>query len=173
MKISPRERTLLAVIGTLVFLFLNLVAFNALRNRLATSDAALASKTKELATLREILTERDLWESRDQWLNAHQPKLENREQAPVALLDYLKQSARTHNVALENPQLGTLESQPTHQAVSVTIDTRSSWDSLIALLHTLQQPEAFIVLESAMLEIDPNDATRMHGRFKIARWYAP
>jgi hypothetical protein len=43
----------------------------------------------------------------------------------------------------------------------------------VHFLYDVQQPEAFIVFESANIAVDNNDPTKMRGKFKIARWFAP
>jgi len=55
----------------------------------------------------------------------------------------------------------------------VMVDTHSSWPDLIGFLYAVQKPDQFIVCESANLQVDPADQTKMLGHFKIARWYAP
>ncbi|MEY2439061.1 MAG: hypothetical protein QOI34_446, partial [Verrucomicrobiota bacterium] len=40
-------------------------------------------------------------------------------------------------------------------------------------LYDVQQPEAFVVFENVTLAVDSSDPTKMRGKFKIARWFAP
>jgi len=58
-------------------------------------------------------------------------------------------------------------------AISVELQTKSTWPALITFLEHLQGPEQFIVVESANLRVDTSDPTMMRGNFKIAKWYAP
>ncbi len=172
-RLSARERLMAAVVLGIVFVLANLFVLSSLRNRHAELRADLAAKRAKLASLKGILDERALWDARETWLAATQPKLENRDQAGVALLEQVKQAAKANNVQLESPELGVLVAQPTYQSVSVMVQTKSSWPALIGFLNGLQQPDKFIVYEAANLQIDTGDPTQMRGHFRIAKWYAP
>jgi hypothetical protein len=37
----------------------------------------------------------------------------------------------------------------------------------------MQDPEKFVVFESAQLQVDSADKTQMKGVFRVAKWYAP
>ena len=91
----------------------------------------------------------------------------------MILLEEVRNAARARNVVLENPALGTVDAQAGYQSVSVDIETKSSWKDLIDFMAGLQQPEKFIVFERSNLQIDTTDPTKMRGRFRIAKWYAP
>jgi len=172
-RLSARERLMAAVVLGIVFLMVNTTLLSSLRQRRSRILSDLAARRMELVSLRSVAGERDLWSRRDAWLSKMQPKLENRDQAGVALLGEIKAAAKANNVQLENPELGAIESQPGYQSVSVLVQTKSSWATLVAFLNTLQQPGRFIVYEAANLQIDPADPSRMKGRFRIAKWYAP
>ena len=163
---------ILGVLG-IVFVFANLMVFSSFKKKHGQVAADVAARKVELQSIKEILAQRDLWAQRDAWITAKQPKLENRDRAGVALLEEIKQAAKASNVLLESPELGAMATQPEYQSVSVGVQTKSSWAALIAFLNTLQQPEQFVVFESANLKIDTGDATQMRGRFRIAKWYAP
>ena len=119
------------------------------------------------------MTERDLWAKREKWLQQHQPVFKGAGEASTLLDEQLRPVAAKHTVLVENPAIGTGESTPNHQSVWASIETKSHWDALVHFLYDVQQPEAFIVFESVNLIIDPTDPTMMHGKFKIARWFAP
>jgi len=173
-RISKRERTMALAVFGIIFVFANLMLLSAFRKKHAQVSADLEARKLELATQREILAERELWTQRAEWIDAKQPKLDNRERAGVALLEEIKQAAKAHNVLLESPELGSVVSRPPHyQSVSVGVQTKSSWASLVAFLNALQQPEQFIVFENASLKIDNSDKTQMRGQFRIAKWFAP
>lgn len=173
MKLSPRERRLVLVIGGILFLLVNLFVLSSIRQRFARTGVEITTKQEELARLKAIIAEGETWQEREEWITLHQPQLENREQAGVTLLEEVRQIARASNVVIEKPSLGGIEAQGVYQSVSVYVETRSSWDALITLLHALQQPEHFIVFESAHLQVDSRDATQMQARLRIAKWYAP
>jgi hypothetical protein len=172
-RLSSRERVMMFAVLGIVFVFANLLVFSTFRKKHAQISADLEARQLELSAQKEILANRDLWMQRDAWISAKQPKMESRERAGVALLEDIKQAAKAHDVLLESPELGGVESEGLYQSVSVGVQTKSSWASLIAFLHALQQPEQFIVFESATLKIDNADKTQMRGQFRIAKWFAP
>ncbi len=106
-------------------------------------------------------------------LKEKQPKLANEDSAGLQLLELVKELAKKHVVTIETPVIRQPIKKPDFTSVGVEIETKSTWKSLIAFLGELQNPEQFIVLDSANLKIDTADQTQMRGKFKIARWYAP
>jgi len=47
------------------------------------------------------------------------------------------------------------------------------WPALVHFLYEVQQPQSFVVFENVNLAVDSSEPTLMHGKFKIARWFAP
>jgi len=171
-RLTQRERLLLATVAVLLFGLGNLLLVSWMMGRNAGIQSDLRAKRSEIASMKAILAERDQWTARDAWLDAHQPKLKNPEQAGVLLLDEIKEVARANDVLLESPELGGVEAQSACRSVTIQVATKSSWPGLVKFLHALQQPDRFIVFESANLRIDPSNPARMACRFKIAKWYA-
>jgi len=172
-QLSRREKTLAALVGAVVFVLLNLFLVSAFVKKSASLRAEFVLKRNSRDAMQQMLTERPMWEQRDQWLNKTQPKLENESEAGVQLLDQIRDMARQRNVIVENQVIGSPAKTQWYRSVSVTLETRSSWQNLVDFLQNVQRPDQCVVFESANIQIDPNNATQMHGRFKIARWYAP
>jgi hypothetical protein len=171
-RMNQRERMLSLGVAGVVFLLLNVLIWNWLFGAIGSARAEL--KTRE-ATRKEqavYIKERDLWTKRDQWIQQHQLATKNSAEAST-LLEQLKQIAGKYKILIENPALGSGETTPNHQAVFASIETKSPWPPLVHFLYDVQQPDAFIVFESVNLAVDSNDPTMMHGKFKIARWFAP
>lgn len=171
-RLTSRERILLVLVLGVLFVLGNMSLFSWLSGKNAKIRTEFASKRSELKSMKVILEGGQLWAEREAWLNANQPKLTSPEQAGVQLLDQIKEVARANDVLLESPELGGLEVQSACRSVSVQVATKSTWPNLVKFLHSMQQPGRFIVFESANLQIDPSNATRMACRFKIAKWYA-
>ncbi|MDD5350824.1 MAG: GspMb/PilO family protein [Chthoniobacteraceae bacterium] len=172
-RLNTRERFLIYFLAGALFLLGNWAMLGSLVNRQARLKADLAAKRSEVHSLRSLVAGNAEALTRDAWLSGVQPKLTNPGQAGVQLLDQIKETARANEVLLENPELGSVETQPACRAVSVQLTAKTSWSSLVRFLHALQTPERFIVCESATLQVDPADAKRMTCRLKIAKWYAP
>ena len=172
-RMNKRERLLSLLVGGVVFALLNLFLWNWVlgaigRSRTELKSAQLMRKEQEL-----FIKERDLWTQREQWLQQHQPAFNGAGEASTLLEQQLKPVAAKYNILLENPQIGSGETTPSHQTVWASVETKSDWQSLVHFLYDVQQPEAFIVFESATLAVDGQDQTKMKGKFKIARWFAP
>jgi hypothetical protein len=171
--LSTREKWLAIIVGGVLFVFANVFLVQRFVQRESRLRADIAAKTKQLQHMQSLTEDLAFSELRDTWLQAKQPKLTNPDTAGVQLLNQIKDLAKQHSVLLENPAIRLPDRQAAHVSISVEVETKSSWKPLIAFLHDLQNPEQFIAVESANLKIDDTDATKMHGRFRIGRWYAP
>lgn len=172
-RMNRRERVLSLSIVGLIFVLLNLFIWNHLLGTISVARGELATRRASRQEQAVFMKERPLWEKRDAWLRQHQPVLNNPGEAQTGLLDQLKQIASKYDILIENPAIGSGETTPNHQTVFASIETKSPWPPLVHFLYDAQQPESFIVFETANLMIDGSDPTMMRGRFKIARWYAP
>ena len=173
MTLSPREKVLAMAVGGTVIVLLNLLLLSAFARRNSALRAELADRRAEWATMQELLGEEGLWAARDAALTAKQPGLTNENAAEVELLDMVRALAKKHEVTMENPVFGGVVRSPSYRSVPVSLDTHSTWPNLIGFLYELQKPDQFIVCESANIQVDPSDQTKMLAHFKIARWYAP
>jgi len=171
-QMTPRERTLAIIVGLGLFAFVNLflVKFLGGFHRQFRSD--LAAKSIEVETMRSLLAEREMWLQRDQWLQTRMPKLENRDRAAAELRKLVTEIAGKHNIPLEKANLGSPETRAQYALVALSFETKSKWKDLAAFLRELQKPDAFIVVESAKLNIDETDKTQMRGRFRVAKWFS-
>lgn len=171
--LSPREKRLAWVVGTIAFLFLNYLLIDTAVQAHHRLQTDLGRKSKQLRLARQLSADLDFWAQRDQWLQTAQPRLENADSAGVQLLNRVTEIAKKHAVLLENPALRPADPQPAYQSVAIEVETKSAWKPLIAFLREMQGPDQFITMEAANFKIDASDPTQMRGRFKIARWYAP
>jgi hypothetical protein len=171
--LSSREKVLATIVAAIVLIGGTYILLESYVSKRSALTARIASGRKQLRGLHELLGQSALWEQREQWLQAKQPHMENADTAGVQLLDSVRELARKHSVLLENPTIRTPDRRPDCVSVALEIETKSPWSPLVEFLQELQTPDQFIALESANLKVDPSDATQVHGRFKIARWYAP
>lgn len=172
-RMNRRERILSLSVGLIVFGLLNLFLWNWTLGAVGRARADLAQRKAMRKEQEVFMKERDLWAQRDQWLQQHQPAFNGAGEASTLLEQQLKPVAAKYNILLENPQIGSGETTPSHQTVWASVETKGDWQSLVHFLYDVQQPEAFIVFESATLAVDGQDQTKMKGKFKIARWFAP
>ncbi len=170
---TAREKKLSIAVGAVVAVIASyLVIEFFFKNQHRLRDQ-FALKTTELRAKSILVQDKDLWEKRDAWAQAKQPKLINESGAGVALLDQVKEVAKRNTVLLEAPAIGTPERKPLYTSVSVNIETKSSKEALSAFLREMQGPEQFIVFETANIQVDSADKKEMHGKFRVAKWFAP
>jgi len=159
--------------GGIVFVLLNLVLLSAFARRNTALREQLAEQRSQLAEIQELLGAQQEWAVRDAALTAKQPRLSNENAAGVELLEQVRGQAKGHDVTLDNEVFGGVAKNQWYRSVPVTLDTHSTWPGLIGFLYALQKPDKFIVCESANIQVDPADQSKMLGHFKIARWYLP
>jgi len=170
---TAREKTLVIFVGGTVALVINLFLINFFLHTRAQLQSDLTRKTVQLQAMKTLLANTSLWEQRDAWLKAKQPKLENEARAGSDLLSQVEETAKKFSVSVEQPQIANPDRHPQYTSVSVSVETMSTWKSIVGFLAAIQGPEKFMVLESANLRIDPKDSTQMHGRFRVSKWFAP
>ena len=172
-QMNPREKTLATIVGVLLVSLLTYLLASTFLKHHAKLKAQLRDRQTELDAMKTLSTERELWLKRDTFFKERQPPLANPGGAGVALLEETKEIAQKHSIVIENPLIGTPESKPNYQAVSVSLETKSKWENLVDFIYELQAPDSFIVLENAKLTLDQGDKTQVHGNFRIAKWFAP
>ncbi len=171
-QMNQRERILALAVGALLFLLVNFAVWSALFGMSAGARAEYAEQRTTRKEQKVYLDEEKMWQKRADWLKKNQPALSNPAEAS-SLLTQVKQVAGKYDVQLDDPQIGAVESTPSYQSVSATFETKSGWEPLVHFLYDAQRPSAFTVFEQVNLMVDGNDATVMHGRFKIAKWFKP
>jgi type II secretory pathway component PulM len=159
-RLNPRERILLLIVATAIFLLLNLFIWQWLLGTLERTRTEVAARKAVRAQQSVFLRETKMWTQRDQWLREHQPAMTNPGEAS-ALLDQIRQVAAKHNILIEKPAIGTGEANANYQSVFATIETKSPWQPLVRFLYDVQQPESFVVFESVNLAIESGDPTMM------------
>src|SRR3954466_2496706 len=172
-RMNRRERLLSMSVAAVVFALINVFLWNWVLGAVSHAREELVQR-KSIRKEQEIFVkERDLWTQREQWLQQHQPAFNGASEASTLLEQQLKPVAAKYNILLDNPQIGSGETTPSHQTVWASVDTKSDWQSLVHFLYDAQGPEAFIVFENVTMSADGSDPTKMHGKFKVARWFAP
>jgi hypothetical protein len=171
--LTQREKVLSFIVGGAVLFIVNLFVVDYFLQTRARLSRDTTLKSAQLRSMKTLLSEAPRWAKEDAQLRATQPRLENEATAGFQLLNQVQQAAGADAVTVEQPAIGPVERKPTYTAVSVTLDTKSTWKALVLFLAKLQAPGQFIVVESGDLQVDPNDQTQMRGKFKIAKWYAP
>jgi hypothetical protein len=171
-RMNQRERMLALVVVGILFVLINLFVWSTLFGMSAGARAAYAEQRAARAQQKVYLEEEKMWRKRADWLKKHEPKSSNPAEAS-SLLTLVKEIAGRYDVQIENPQIGPVETTPSHQSVSATFETKSGWEQIVHFLYDAQNPDAFLVFENVNLMVDPSDPTIMQGRFKIAKWFAP
>lgn len=171
-QLSPREKIMAMIVGGVLAILVNLIAFSYVMKTYRRLTSDLEVKRGELATLQKLSADKEVWAQRDTWLTQKQPKLGNPTNAGVKFLDEIKEIAQRTGVTLETPTMSNPSQSTQYTSVSVSLETKSDWPQLIKFMTTIQAPDRFIALDSVKLEVDNADKTKMHGTFRIARWHA-
>ena len=171
-SLSASERRLMAVMGLVAAVLLNLVLFKFCRTKYLVFREQIESKQREIADLELLASGRDLWLQRAAWIDSAQPRLDNEALAGNNLLNALRETAAKHGMTVTKPQIGVAVPQGKSVAVPVQFEVRTSWKSLGAFLYDLQGPGQFLVFQQARLKVDPNDKTLMQAEFTVAKWFA-
>jgi hypothetical protein len=130
-------------------------------------------KSVELGKRLAYLSERELWEKRASWAKTRQPAMTKPDRAGPDLLVDVRQVASKVGVQVAESNLDKPDSRPQCTAALVNFEVRGSWQALCSFLKEMQEPERFVVFESAQLQVDSADKTQMKGVFRVAKWYAP
>ena len=170
-RMNQRERVLALGVGAILCLLINFAIWSALFGMSAGARAEYAEARAARSAQQVYLEEEKMWKKRADWVKKNQPALANPAEAS-SLLTFVKEIAAKHNIQVENPQIGAVESTPSHQSVSATFETKSGWEPLVHFLYDAQKPQSFMVFETVNLIVDSTDPTMMQGRFKIAKWFA-
>ena len=171
--LTKRERVLATIVGAVAVVFLNVFVIDYFLRNQRRLRSELASQSKQVKTMQTVLAEKPMWEQREAWLRGKQPKITNEDTAGGQLLEQVRELAKKHAVVLNSPELRVPTRRPEYTSISVEIDAKCPWKSLLAFLRELQAPEQFIVLETANLKRDAADQTQMLAHLRIAKWFAP
>lgn len=177
-RLSVRERKLLLIVVAALFVLINLLVVRALLTSIGTLRAQWNARSMTATAAKALLSQSDLWAKRGAWLDQKQPGISaGRDRASIDLLNDLETLTRNNGLLLDAPPVinpaEKIGADSAFQSVSVSIDTKGTWAALARFLHTVQQPERFIVFESATVQTDPNDNNLLRGKFRIAKWYKP
>jgi hypothetical protein len=177
-RLSVRERKLLFLAAGAVFLVLNLLVVRGLVRSIADLRAQWTNRSMAATAASALVSQSARWSQRDAWIQEKQPAISaGRDRASIDLLNDLETLTRNNGLLLDAPPvINPGEKTPADaafQAVSVSIDTKGTWAAVARFLHTIQQPDRFIVFESATVQTDPNDNNLLRGKFRIAKWYKP
>jgi len=172
-QMTPRERNLAMLVGVLVVGFVTIMLSKTFMRNFRQLKSQRMEKSFALENMKTLIQERDLWVQRDQWLKSKQPKLENAGSAGVNFLEEIQNTAKAHNVMIEQPVINTVVNQPYYQSVSVSFDTKSSGPELVKFMAAAQGQTKFTAFKAVSLEVAKNDPTQMAGKFTAERWFAP
>jgi hypothetical protein len=177
-RLSARERKLLFLVAGAVFVLLNLLLVRGLLRSVTDLRAQWNNRSMTATASKALVSQSDLWSKRDEWLAGKQPTFgAGRDRASIDLLNDLETLTRNNGLLLDAPPVINPADKTSpgaaFQAVSVSIDTKGTWASVARFLHKIQQPDQFIVFESATVQTDPSDNNLLRGKFRIAKWYKP
>jgi hypothetical protein len=170
---NQRELRLAIAFAAVFLLGGGFVAYNRLvswKKSIETRELALAQKRVEAEGL---FQQKDFWNTRSSWLNEQQPEYKNRNDADKQLLDYVKESASTHEVTLDLSQLDQPEAQAGVVAANMTVDAKAEYSKMWAWIHHLQsEPSKFIVVRGLDMKPNLEDTALLEvTQMRIQKWF--
>lgn len=171
-KLSPSEKRLTTIFGLLVAILLNFALVKFFLSNRANISEALAQKSAQLLAMQALAEKSAFWKERSEWMRSAQPKLENEASAGNLLLNFLKETAAKSGITFSKQQLVSARQEAGGTAIPVKFELKGSWKGFCQFLIELQAPDRFLVVQEAVLRVDPADATVMIGDLTIAKWYA-
>lgn len=177
-ELTAREKLLLGLCFTVLFLVVNGFAARSIVKNLRGSSDRIAMLKSELADQGMWLEEAARADARERWLADTMPSREGttlgKEQGD--LLQAMQDQLFERKLKIEQQSLHDIETGMFHTEVAVRLRVRGNEADVIDWLISLQGPEKFVVIKSLKLEIDPNakeTETQAVCEITIARWYAP
>lgn len=171
-QMSPRERTLVLIVGSAVALLVNMVLFKFFLGKRAEFQAAITKAEVKMADLKQRESQRALWAERDTWLKQNLPVLGDPQVANRDLAEMVKETARKYTVTIETPNPGVPNRQRDYVALGIRVSAKSDWAPMLDFLRDLQAPGHFIVFDPLDLKVDPNDKTKLRADVTLTKWFA-
>ncbi len=168
---NTREKQLM--IGLLVLLLggIAYLGFDQLNNWKKRLDVEARRLEIAKAEANDMLSKEKLWQERATWLAASEPAFGNRKDSELALINLIKETAGTQNVAL--PKI-----QPTEPldledmiAATVIVDAKADLDKMMEWLHDLQKPPSFLSVPTLRLMPDQEDTSKVLMSINVQKWF--
>lgn len=177
-ELTAREKLLLGLCFTVIFLVVNGFAARSIVKNLRGSSDQIAMLKSELADQEMWLAEAEQADVRERWLAETMPSLEGttlgKEQGD--LLQAMQDQLFERKLKIEQQSLQDIETEMFYTEVAVRLRVRGNEADVIDWLISLQGPEKFVVIKSLKLEIDSKakeEEPQAVCEITIARWYAP
>ncbi|MBE7498391.1 MAG: hypothetical protein HS117_25925 [Verrucomicrobiaceae bacterium] len=166
------EQRLLIILIAMVAVF----ATGFMTMRMLDWQRALDKKARSVqlrrAETEALLAEAGLWSARLAWLRESQPPMTNINRASSELSKALDDSAKTHNVTIENGQfVEPVETAHFHQ-VGKTLLVKTEIKPLFQWLHEMLSPETFHMVSHLTIVPLPEDPKKVTATIHVSRLYS-
>ena len=172
-QMSPRERTLVFVIGGAVLIFVNVMLLKFFIKNHSQLRVTMARAQQDIDDLKRRDSERAMWAQRDAWITQNLPVIGDSMVAGRELGITIKEVAQRHGVTIESPNPGVPAKLQGYTSLPYKISVKASWRPMFQFLQELQAPGKFIVLDPMDLKVDASDKTQLRADVTVSKWFAP
>ena len=168
--LTPKEKSLLTLLGVIAFAGLNFFGYRALQRTQAAQKLEVAELSADQAEAKVSLLKRTVWQKREAWILQHEPKTGDEGDAKAKTLQAVLGDARSHGLEVVEQNLHDSTQDPDGFRVEIVLTIKGSLQALSAWLAGLQDPASFYAVPSLSLKADEEKKT-MVCTLRIERFF--
>jgi hypothetical protein len=169
-QLTSREKRLAIFLGLAVFVVVNLIGLVVLKRQRVALENQLSDLESRAMVHEVLLGQKREWLKKEAWMSEHQPVYSSPGDAMTDLVEDLSAGSNRSGLDMTPPRLDEVESFPTHNEVSATVEVSGSLRSVVGWLAQLQQPEKFQAVTSFSLASD-KEPPNVKADLRVARWF--
>ncbi len=132
------------------------------------SQALDVERTKVEAE--ELLSQEQLWEARSGWLDKSQKPFGARKDSELALIKFIEESAKSHNVTIKVQPAEPVE-RTDLIALTMVVEAHAEMENVMRWMHDLQQPATFLAIPALRMLPDAEDTAKVSASLNIQKWF--
>lgn len=119
----------------------------------------------------EMLAQEKLWNERSGWLTSTEPAYGNRKDAELALLKIIEESMGNHSVTKKKTQPTDPVELDDMIAATMIVEGSGDLEKVMAWLHDLQKPSAFLSIPTLRMLPDQEDTSKVLISLNLQKWF--
>ena len=171
--LTSKEKRLLFMLLSALFLLLNVVALKTFLNRRAALQTNIQTLEAELMQSRTVLGQQAYWSERAQWLESNQPTDDvSTVDDDNRFIEFVESTAKQSGLAYTRRGGGPVPSEGRPYAEVFDASTvKGNMKSLVEWISKLQQPKEFRAIKQ--LRIKSGEPPEVICDIEVARWFRP
>lgn len=168
---TRNEKILLALLIAILFAGGNYYGYQWLSQKQSSMESTYKQLHVEQSEAKVELLETDKWAQRMAWIRDHEPALGEEGATKADVLNYVKQKAVDHNLAiLDQALVDRVAHGPAGAKVGVTFKVKGSMENLVKWVADLQKPGSFYAISSFSINAD-QDQKSMVCSLQLVRYF--